>query len=115
MTPEQRASLKSRLQQRLAQLDNALAESRDAGAAVELDQTRQGRLSRIDAMQGQAMVKASITRMETERQGVRRALTRIDDPDFGVCADCDEPIAPARLAAYPAAQRCVACAEAAGQ
>lgn len=113
MTPEQRQSLRTRLTDRLAELDTALADTRDAAATVELDQTRQGRLSRMDAMQGQAMARAATQRMQAERSAVRRALTRIDEPDFGLCTDCDEAIHPARLAANPAATRCLACAEAA--
>ena len=37
------------------------------------------------------------------------ALARMRDGTYGECADCGEPIAPARLMAYPTAQRCVSC------
>jgi RNA polymerase-binding transcription factor DksA len=40
---------------------------------------------------------------------VDAALARIRDGSYGECVDCGEPIAPARLRAYPTAQRCVAC------
>jgi len=40
---------------------------------------------------------------------VDAALARIRDGSYGECLDCGEPIAPARLKAYPTAQRCVAC------
>lgn len=37
------------------------------------------------------------------------ALARMRDGSYGECADCGVTIAPARLMAYPTAQRCVAC------
>ena len=40
---------------------------------------------------------------------VDAALARMRDGTYGECADCGEPIAPARLMAYPTAQRCVSC------
>src|SRR5690349_9140429 len=38
---------------------------------------------------------------------VDAALLRIVDDTYGECADCGEPIAPARLLAYPTATRCI--------
>ena len=40
---------------------------------------------------------------------VDAALARMRDGTYGECVDCGEPIAPARLMAYPTAQRCVTC------
>lgn len=40
---------------------------------------------------------------------VEDALARIAAGAYGECVDCGEPIAPARLKAYPAATRCVDC------
>ena len=37
------------------------------------------------------------------------ALARMRDGTYGECVDCGEPIAPARLMAYPTAQRCINC------
>jgi len=56
MTSEPR-TYRERLQAELDALAIAIAESNDAGGTVELDQTRVGRLSRMDAMQQQAMAK----------------------------------------------------------
>jgi DnaK suppressor protein len=39
------------------------------------------------------------------------ALKRIVDGDFGICLDCEEPIAPKRLAALPTARYCLHCQE----
>lgn len=87
---------------------NAAAEA--DRAPVELDQTSVGRLSRMDAIQVQAMALASEQRRKTELQRVRSALERIDSEDFGYCDVCGEEIAAARLENDPAVRTCICCA-----
>lgn len=91
----------------------ALADTWHGGAdTVELDQARTGRLSRMDALQLQAMAKAGEARAQLELQRIEAALKRIETGTFGDCVDCGKPIAKARLEANPTVIRCVACAEA---
>lgn len=85
---------------------------REGGAVVELDQTRTGRLSRMDALQVQAMAQAGDVRARQELQQIEVALRRIEDGEYGDCLGCGEAIADARLQARPTATLCVACAEA---
>ena len=96
-----------RLQDELQQVDDT---SREAASTVELDQTRMGRLSRMDALQGQAMSKATRQRREIELQRIIAALKRIESGDYGYCLECDEKIAVARLEIDPAAPLCINCA-----
>ena len=42
---------------------------------------------------------------------IRAALKRIDDGEFGICLECEEPISPKRLAALPWAGYCLHCQE----
>ena len=89
----------------------AIAELGDESAAVvELDQTKVGRLSRMDALQAQAMAKASGARREQMLRKIEAALKRIDDDDYGYCKECDEPINPKRLDFDPTAVLCIDCA-----
>lgn len=85
---------------------------RGSGAVVELDQARTGRLSRMDALQLQAMAQAGQARSLTELRRIDAALKRLESGDFGFCIDCGEAIAAARLEASPTATLCVACAAA---
>ena len=88
-----------------------LAETGDeAAAVVELDQTKVGRLSRMDAMQAQAMAQASVQRRDMMLRQIDAALKRIDDDEYGYCRDCGEPIDPRRLEVDPTALLCIACA-----
>jgi len=89
--------------------EDALGQS--GQATVELDQQAVGRLSRMDALQNQAMAKASHLRRQTLKTRLEMALRRMDEGEFGYCEDCGDDIAQARLALDPAATRCISCAK----
>ena len=82
----------------------------DSAAVVELDQSKVGRLSRMDAMQGQAMAQAAGRRREETLVGIAAALKRLDNKEFGFCADCGEGINPKRLEIDPTVLLCIDCA-----
>jgi len=42
---------------------------------------------------------------------IEAALQRIKNGEYGVCTDCGDEVALARLQAYPTAKRCLACQE----
>ncbi|MDX1442731.1 MAG: TraR/DksA C4-type zinc finger protein [Gammaproteobacteria bacterium] len=84
--------------------------SGQSGATVELDQSRTGRLSRMDALQAQAMAKASGERAKRRLLLIEAALRRMDAGEYGECRECGEIIAPGRLQADPCALFCVDCA-----
>ena len=82
----------------------------DTASAVELDQTRVGRLSRMDAIQAHQMAKAASRRRHLERGRIAAALKRIDDGEYGFCLSCGDSIPAPRLEIDPAASQCVGCA-----
>ncbi|MFL2546977.1 MAG: TraR/DksA family transcriptional regulator [Candidatus Rariloculaceae bacterium] len=84
----------------------------EAAETVELDQARVGRLSRMDALQSQSMSIEVKRRQELQLRGVASALARIDNDDYGLCAECGDSIHPERLSFDPTAILCIACAEA---
>jgi DnaK suppressor protein len=89
----------------------ALQETADeAAGTVELDQTSVGRLSRMDALQGQAMSRERDRRRQIELQKIAAALRRIEAGDYGDCVRCGEEIAIRRLDLDPAAPLCIDCA-----
>lgn len=51
----------------------------------------------------------------SELDQVNRALARLNAGEYGLCMDCEEPIAEARLNALPYATLCIQCAEEAEQ
>lgn len=99
------------LKQRRVQLGDLIAGAREQVRPVELDQTRVGRLSRVDALQDQAMARETERRRQIDLQRVDAALERIDDGNFGYCVLCGEPIPIKRLAFDPAFTTCISCAK----
>ena len=97
------------------QLESQADTRSQSEATVELDQTRVGRLSRMDAMQQQAMAKATGARTQLTLARIESALKRCDEGSYGDCLHCEEPINVRRLEIDPAATLCVACAETAGK
>lgn len=83
----------------------------DSGnSSIELDQSKVGRLSRMDAIQGHAMAQAADARHDEQLKQVTLTLQRLDDGEYGRCQECDEWIAEARLEADPTANYCINCA-----
>jgi DnaK suppressor protein len=100
----------------LRELKNQLLEASETGQqaeeVVELDQTRMGRLSRMDAMQAQAMSLETGRLRRLHILEIDAALKRIEADEYGDCFECGEPINPKRLEADPRAKLCINCAEA---
>jgi DnaK suppressor protein len=90
----------------LLALDKSSAEGR---APVELDQQSVGRLSRMDALQVQAMAQAVGARRGGRLKQIEAALRRVEDGEYGSCLGCGEDIPAKRLEIDPAAAYCVDC------
>jgi len=106
----------NRFEQKLVALKKSLLEAQETGdqaeQTVELDQTRVGRLSRMDAMQAQAMSIETGRRRRRKLLQIDAALRRIAEDEYGFCQECGEDIAAARLEVDPTVMLCIVCAEA---
>ncbi|MEX1057117.1 MAG: TraR/DksA family transcriptional regulator [Natronospirillum sp.] len=92
------------------QLSAAIAEDNALSDTVVLDQSKVGRLSRMDALQAQQMAMAADRRRKQQLKAVLQALSRIENDEYGECLDCGEWINTKRLEFDPTAHRCVQCA-----
>ena len=101
---------RGRLTQELERLVRESAESKSGRQPVALDQQSVGRLSRMDALQVQAMAQEIERRRQTRIRAVGAALERIEEGEFGLCTACGEDIAEARLELDPAIATCIDCA-----
>lgn len=104
------AELRHRIETLLTELEDEDTRGQSGQATVELDQQAIGRLSRMDALQNQAMAKAGHARRQVQRTRLKAAIIRIDDGEFGSCEDCGDEIGLGRLKLDPAATRCISCA-----
>ena len=103
---------RNKLIERREELREIIEQNKQSASSVELDQSRVGRLSRMDSMQIQAMAVEIERRNVLELQRIQHAITRVENDDYGYCVECDEPIAEGRLEFDPSATLCVDCASA---
>ncbi len=104
------AAFKARLLEMKAELEALAQEHEHDSDVVELDQTTQGRLSRMDALQGQAMAQEVARRRDAEIKRIDVALKRLEEGDFGYCVSCGEEIQVKRLDFDPSVPNCINCA-----
>ena len=104
------SQFRDRLIARRRELQDLVESSADSRKPVELDQTRVGRLSRMDALQNQAMSLEAERRRQLELQRIEASLKRIEAGDYGYCISCGEQIPLRRLELDPTLPTCVDCA-----
>lgn len=97
--------------QRKDELEKVKAIGEQSAETVELDQSRVGRLSRMDAMQAQAMSQETNRRRKIELQRITAAFARLENGDYGFCVSCEDEIIRERLLLNPATPICVECAK----
>jgi DnaK suppressor protein len=95
----------------LARLDEEQRSAADNARPVTLDQSSVGRLSRMDALQQQAMAQASIQRLQVQRRRLDAALQRVRQGSYGICCECGGAIDLERLRSDPAVPFCMDCQE----
>ncbi|WP_223032230.1 MULTISPECIES: TraR/DksA family transcriptional regulator [Hanstruepera] len=69
-----------------------------------------GRVSRMDAINNRSVNEASLRQAETKLTNLKRALSKVEDDDFGICLKCQNPIPVGRILIRPESFLCVNCA-----
>ena len=87
-------------------LQSSMALSRGNGQRNELFKDPYGAASQTH---DDEITADMVSRRATELRQIDRALADIEAGRYGLCQECGEQIAPARLKALPFATRCVAC------
>lgn len=105
------AHFAQRLRAELADNARALNEAQVATSTVQLDQSSVGRLSRMDAMQQQAMALGLKARLQTRTRQIEAALARVEAGSYGLCCECGDDVPIERLDLDPASVFCAPCAQ----
>ncbi|MBT8068664.1 MAG: TraR/DksA C4-type zinc finger protein [Gammaproteobacteria bacterium] len=103
-------NVRQRLLQLRAELQAEAVAAEGSADIVELDQAKVGRLSRMDAMQAQAMAQATEQRREATLRRIAAALRRVEAGEYGDCTECGEAINEQRLDFDPTVLLCIDCA-----
>lgn len=106
LTEQQR--LGKKLQQLKAEIEQLLSDSIDSSRPVDLGLSI-GRLSRVDAMQLQAMAKANREGHQHRLVLIDVALRALKSGRYGLCRSCEEPISLRCLEARPETPFCIEC------
>ncbi|MBD3805254.1 MAG: TraR/DksA family transcriptional regulator [Thioclava sp.] len=110
-TPEElKTAFLPRLRDELDALRSASVQTAADRRPVELDQQSVGRLSRMDAIQQQAMAAAQETRRLGRVRALEAGIRRLDAGEFGWCDDCGDFSGMRRLELDPTVMRCRDCA-----
>ncbi len=110
MAEQSPASMEQRLRDELQRIAEAIADAGQSAAIVELDQSSVGRVSRIDALQQQAIAQAAGERLKLRQRKLEAALARLQAGNYGICCDCGGEVEARRLNADPATPFCGECA-----
>jgi DnaK suppressor protein len=110
LTQADRQYFKLRVDEMLNDVRRALemAAANDSGTVI-LDQSSVGRLSRMDALQQQAMAAGWKETLLREQRRLEAARARLEEGSFGVCCRCGEPIPRDRLEADLGTPFCADC------
>ena len=109
LTASEIERLREELEKLKCDLGSQLEATADTARPVELDQTAVGRLSRMDAMQSQAMAQAARRATKIRLEQCTTALQAIERGEYGLCRMCEEPVGIRRLSVKPEAPFCLNC------
>ena len=113
MDAEKRKQLKDHIKNKIDDLKRDIQSYQLIAQPVSPDNAI-GRLTRMEAINSKSINEATLNTSKQTLVKMERALMMINDPDFGLCRECEEPIPFARLMIVPESNLCVQCAEALG-
>ena len=109
METEKRKKLKDHIKKKIEDLKEDIKSYQLITQPVAPDNAI-GRLTRMEAINSKSINEATLNKSKQTLSKMERALLMINDPDFGLCGECEEPIPFARLMIMPESDLCVQCA-----
>jgi DnaK suppressor protein len=110
LTSEQLDQIRDELKRALSRLERSTQTSLQR-RSNDLDQGTVGRLSRIEAIQNQGLVRTLAEREQLKMEQVAEALDRIASGSYGICTNCCAPIRFERLQIFPETRTCNHCGD----
>jgi DnaK suppressor protein len=110
MKDAERAKLASQIRENIETVKKDIVSYAELAQPVAPDDAI-GRLTRMDAIGNKSINEAALREARNTLAKLERALKMIDQPGFGLCRECEEPIPVARLMIMPESDMCVECAE----
>ena len=109
MTPDDLKQIRQRAERKKVDLEERIQEYRELTKPIPPSEAI-GRVSRMDAINNRSVNEAALRQLETELEGLIKAMDRMRGEKYGKCLRCGEDIPRGRLMLMPGATRCVRCA-----
>ena len=110
MNEKQKTELTALIHKEIKELKLTIERVKETVQPVALDDAI-GRLTRMEAINAKSISEANLRSSKVRLGNLEHALNHLDDPEFGICAGCDEPIPFGRLMVMPESKMCVKCIE----
>ncbi len=110
MNKEEKEKVKQKIAKEIESLILSVSSLEEMSKPVSPDDSI-GRLTRMEALGSQGISEANLRSSRSRLSMLHSALERIDDPEFGICIECEEPIPTGRLLIMPESRKCVHCVD----
>ncbi len=105
-----RKQIEKKIQQELIDTEAQILDLKELTKPIAPD-CAIGRVSRMDAINNKSINEAVLRKAELKLSGLKFALDRISDTDFGICAKCEQPIPLGRIMLVPHSRFCARCTD----
>lgn len=109
MTDSERRELKLKIEASILDTEASIAELVELTKPIAPENAI-GRVSRMDAINNKSINEAALNQARAKLDKLRFALDKCDEPEFGSCKRCGNPIPMGRLILMPESLYCVNCA-----
>lgn len=105
---QEKEEIKARIEEELLSTLKKVEEYRELTKPISPENAI-GRVSRMDAINNKSINEVALKNAELKLNNLKVALSKIDDPDFGICRKCNTNIPLGRLLLMPQVVTCVNC------
>ena len=109
MTKKEREEIRDRIASEIIRIRQDVAKLSELTQPVVFEDMDD--ITHMDAIVNKSVNEAALASLKTRLAGLEYARKRLDDPEFGYCMECGDPIPQKRLLSMPEASRCVECAD----
>lgn len=102
--------IKQKLESEIRKTESLIVEYTELTQPIEPENAI-GRISRMDAINNKSVTEAALRKAKVKHENLIYALSNIEDPAFGTCATCKQPIPLGRILIMPHARTCIKCSQ----
>lgn len=108
MTKAQKSQLKNKIIEDINAMENEIEGLKEKTKPITPDCSL-GRLTRQEMIQEQQVNEHAMHEAEIRVNKLKYSLVKVDNEEYGFCAECEEEIVFGRLMLLPESTHCVAC------